>query len=96
MDKSSLKKFDNKYLIETLEHNRSNGILRMFWGPDRTGYTYSAGEAGLYEKEEAEQIVRKANAYNSVKERMLKATDVFHEGKHGRVIFAIMLEGEDS
>ncbi len=42
------------YLIWSIEHT-------AWWRPDGWGYTSSLAEAGRYEREEAERIVRSAN-----------------------------------
>lgn len=85
---------EEMYLIETLEHNRSNGTLRMWWSPHRLGYTYDVVGAGLYSKSEAEEICKKAAFDGRSRERMFPAVKVL-AGTHGRLVMAVRMEGEE-
>jgi len=63
-----------KYAIWSFQH-------KSWWRPARFGYTCLKAEAGLYEEDEAFEIVRDANLMEEiceclVPENLLKRTDV--------------------
>lgn len=78
---------EGQYYIETLEHNRSKGLIRMWWAKNNQGYTYCVAKAGRYSRQEADKIVSNSNG----SERMWPVKDVL-EGKTGRRILAIRMD----
>lgn len=52
------------YLIWSIEHD-------AWWKPGWHGYTSDINEAGMYSKDEAERIVKNANAHGSFNECMI-------------------------
>lgn len=50
----------DQYFIRSYEH-QLGGRFAMWWGPNECGYTQSLDEAGLYSKEEADEICERAN-----------------------------------
>jgi hypothetical protein len=64
---------NEKYLIESMEHTPPGATDKVWWRPDRRGYTNKVAEAGRYSKAEAEEIVKDAGADN---EKMWKESEV--------------------
>jgi hypothetical protein len=56
-----------EYAIWSVEHS-------SWWRPARFGYTRLKEEAGLYEEEEAFEIVRDANKFGSIDECLVPET----------------------
>lgn len=53
-----------EYLIESLEHKGFGGVYRVWWKPERLGYTIDIEEAGLYSAAEALEICDRAGPEN--------------------------------
>jgi hypothetical protein len=62
------------YLIWSFEHD-------SWWKPCRHGYTEDVMQAGLYSKEDAEQICEHANSYEEINEEMRPAKDYGRVGE---------------
>lgn len=55
-----------------------------YWGPNQTGYTHMIIEAGVYSKEEAEQILHHSSLFDTsmipiTRELLDKASEQLHE-----------------
>lgn len=76
--------YEEQYLIESIEHTLP-GKNKMWWAPNRLGYTDNVDKAGRYLKAEAEEICTKAGPDN---ERMWTEDQVYsgQAGRLGRVV----------
>lgn len=83
---------DGNFLIESLEHNRGDGVI-IWWGPHQRGYTTSLSRAGRYSEEEARAICKEANYNGELNEQAWREEEVFLE-KAGYIVHDMVFRGE--